>query len=156
MHIRRAIEADIPTMVAIAETKRVEYEGYAPGFWRKAPEASPKHERYLQSLRTETDVIARVAQVGSRLAGFAIGSLTTAPPLSNPGGPVCLVDDCAVAPSAEWHVVGSALWEAMSREAQARGAVLRVVVCARRDPAKRVLLQEAGCSVASEWDVQPL
>jgi GNAT superfamily N-acetyltransferase len=156
MHIRRAIEADIPHMVAIAETKRVEYEGYAPVFWRKAPDASPKHERYLQSLLTGTDVIALVAQVGDGLAGFAIGALTTAPPVYNPGGPVCIVDDFAVATPKEWRVVGGALLAAMSREAQAHGAVLMVVVCAQRDQAKRALLQEAGCSVASEWHVKPL
>jgi hypothetical protein len=37
MEIRYAIAADIPDMVAIAETKRIEYEGYSPVFWRKAP-----------------------------------------------------------------------------------------------------------------------
>ena len=156
MHIRRAIEADIPRMVAIAETKRVAYEGYAPVFWRKAPDASPKHERYVQSLLTGTDVIAFVAQVGDSLAGFAIGALTTAPPVYNPGGPVCIVDDFAVASPEEWRVVGGALLAAMSHEAQARGAVLMVVVCAQRDQTKRALLQEAGCSVASEWHVKPL
>ena len=35
MDIRTAKETDIPRMVAIAETKRVEYEGYSPIFWRK-------------------------------------------------------------------------------------------------------------------------
>ena len=32
MHIRHALETDIPYMVAIAEVKRVEYEGYSPIF----------------------------------------------------------------------------------------------------------------------------
>ena len=73
MHIRRAIEADIPHMVAIAEAKRVEYEGYSPVFWRKAPDASPKHERYLQSLLTGTDVIALVAQGGTASQGSPSG-----------------------------------------------------------------------------------
>jgi hypothetical protein len=156
MHIRYAIETDTPHMVAIAETKRVEYEGYSPVFWRKAPDASPKHERYLHALLTGTDVIALVAQMGNSLAGFAIGALTTAPPVYNPGGPVCIVDDFAVARPEEWGVVGDALLAALSREAQARGAVLMVVVCAQRDQAKRALLQDVGCSVASEWHVKPL
>ena len=47
MHIRGAIQTDIPFMVAIAEVKRVEYEGYSPVFWRKAPDSSPKQERYF-------------------------------------------------------------------------------------------------------------
>ena len=145
----------MPNMVAIAETKRVEYEGYSPVFWRKAPDASPKQERYLQSLLTGTDVIALVAQVGDRLAGFAIGALTTAPPVDNPGGPVWIVDDCAVASPAAWRGVGGALLAAMSQEAQARGAVLMVVVCTQRDQTKGALLQEAGGSVASAWHVKP-
>jgi len=156
MPIRHARTVDIPHMVAFAETKRVEYEGYSPVFWRKAPDASPKQERYLQSLLTSTDVIALVAQVGDSLTGFVIGGLTTAPPVYNPGGPVCIVDDFVVASPADWPTVGGALWAAMGREAKARGAVLIVAVCAQRDRAKRALLQKTGCSVASEWHVKPL
>ena len=156
MHIRRATEADIPNMVAMAEAKRVEYEGYSPVFWRKAPDSSPKQERYLQSLLASPDIMAFVAYVGDHLAGFVIGALTTAPPVYNPGGPVCIVDDFTVAPPEEWRLVGGALLATVAREAQARGAVLLVVVCAQRDQTKRTLLQETGGSVASEWYVTPL
>jgi GNAT superfamily N-acetyltransferase len=103
-----------------------------------------------------TDVMALVAQTGDGLAGFIIGVLTTAPPVYIPGGAVCMVDDLAVAPPAEWQAVGSALLAAMAQEAQARGAILMVVVCAQRDQAKRALLQEAGRAVASEWHVGAL
>jgi len=156
MHIRGAIETDIPHMVAIAEAKRVEYAGYSPVFWRKAPDSSPRQERYLQSLLTSPDIIALVAQGEDGLAGFIIGALTKPPPVYNPGGPVCIVDDFAVATPEEWRAAGAALLTAITQEAQARGAVLMVVVCAQRDQAKRALLQEAGCSVASEWHVRPL
>lgn len=77
MHIRGARETDIPHMVAIAEAKRVGYEGYSPVFWRKAPDSSPTHERYLQSVLTSPDIIALVAQTGDSLVGFVIGALTT-------------------------------------------------------------------------------
>jgi GNAT superfamily N-acetyltransferase len=156
MHIRRATDTDIPNMAAIAETKRIEYEGYSPVFWRRAPDSSPKQERYLQSLLLGTDVMALVAQTGDSLAGFIIGALTMAPPVYNPGGAVCIVDDFVVARPEEWQAVGSALLAAMTQEAQARGAVLMVVVYAQRDQAKRALLQEAGCAVASEWHVRAL
>ena len=156
MHIRGAIETDIPHMVAMAEAKRVEYEGYSPVFWRKAPDSSPTQERYLQSLLTNPDIIALVAQAEDGLAGFIIGALTLPPPVYTPGGPVCIVDDFAVAAPEAWRATGAALLTAIAQEAQARRAVLLVVVCAQRDDAKRALLQEAGCTVASEWHVRPL
>src|SRR5262249_9586260 len=146
MHIRRATEGDIPHIVAIVEAKRVEYEGYSPVFWRKAPDSSPKQERYLQSLLRSTDIIALVAQREERLAGFIVGALATAPPVYNPGGLVCIVDDFAVATLEEWPTIGLALLTAIEHEVQARGAVLVVIVCAQRDHAKRTLLQDAGLS----------
>lgn len=156
MQIRGARETDIPHMVAIAEAKRVEYEGYSPVFWRKAPDSSSMHERYLQSLLTSSGVMALVAQAGDSLVGFVIGALAMPPPVYHPGGPVCIVDDFAVAAPEDWRTAGAALLTAIAQEAQARGAVLMVVVCAQRDHAKRALLQEAGCSVASEWHVRLL
>ena len=70
MQIRRALQTDIPHMVTIAEVKRVEYEGYSPVFWRKAPDSSAKQEHYLQSLLASPDVMAFVAQAGDRVTGF--------------------------------------------------------------------------------------
>ena len=155
MNIRRATEADIPRMVAISEVKRVEYEGYSPVFWRKAPDSSPKQELFFQRLLTGTDVIALVAETDASLLGFVIGAVTTAPPVYNPGGPVCIVDYFAVANPTEWGSVGAALLAAVEHEAKARGAMLSVVVCAQRDQAKRAMLREAGLAVASEWYVKP-
>ncbi|HJY80147.1 MAG TPA: GNAT family N-acetyltransferase [Candidatus Binatia bacterium] len=156
MNIRRAIEADIPRIVAIAEVKRVEYEGFSPVFWRKAPDSSPKQELFFQRLLTAADVIALVAETEASLLGFIIGAVTTAPPVYNPGGPVCIVDDFTVANPTEWDSIGAALLAAVEQEAKARGAVMSVVVCAQRDQAKRNLLREAGLTVASEWHVKPI
>jgi len=156
MNIRRATEADIPRMVATSEAKRVEYKGYSPVFWRKAPDSSPKQELFFQRLLTGTEVIALVAETGTTLLGFIIGAVTTAPPVYNPGGPVCIVDDFAVANPTEWGSVGAALLAAVEQAAKARSAVLSVVVCAQRDQMKRARLREAGLTVASEWHVKPL
>ena len=156
MAIRTAREADIPQMVAIAETKRVEYEGYSPIFWRKASDSSPKQELFFQRLLTSPDVIALIAEEGDSLSGFILSAVTMAPPVYNPGGLVCIVDDFAVANPQDWDSVGAELLAAVEREAKARGAVLFVVVCPQRDQAKRVMLQRAGAAVASEWHVKPL
>lgn len=156
MDIRTAKETDIPRMVAIAETKRVEYEGYSPIFWRKAPDSSPKQELFFQRLLTSPDVIALVAEEGDTLSGFIISAIMIAPPVYNPGGPICIVDDFAVANPQAWDSVGAELLAAVEREAKARGVVLSVVVCPQRDQAKRAMLQKAGAAVASEWHVKPL
>ena len=156
MSIRTARETDIPLMVAMAETKRIEYEGYSPVFWRKAPDSSPKQELFFQRLLTSSDVIALVAEVEDILLGFIIGTVTTAPPIYNPGDLVCIIDDFAVAKPQEWDSVGAELLAAVEREAKARGAVLSVVVCPQRDQTKRTMLQKAGAAVASEWYVKPL
>lgn len=156
MDIRTAIEADIPRMVAILETKRIEYEGYSPIFWRKASDSAAKQEVYFQRLLNRTEIIALVAEAGDALSGFVIGAITPAPPVYNPGGSVCIVDDFAVADPEDWESVGATLLAAVEREAKARGAVLSVVVCAQRDQAKREMLQHAGSTVASEWHVKPL
>ena len=104
MNIRRVTEADIPRMVAIAEAKRVEYEGYSPVLWRKASDSAPKQELFFQRLLTGTDVIALVAETEATLLGFVMGVITTAPPVYNPGGLVCIVDDFAVGNPTEWGV----------------------------------------------------
>ena len=156
MPIRTARETDIPRMVAMAETKRIEYEGYSPVFWRKAPDSSPKQELFFQRLLTSPDVVALVAEVEDTLSGFIIGAVTIAPPIYNPGGLVCIVDDFAVAKPQEWDLVGAELLAAVEREAKAPGAVLSVVVCPQRDQTKRIMLQKAGAAVASEWYVKPL
>ena len=156
MDIRTAKETDISRMVVIAETKRVEYEGYSPIYWRKAPDSSPKQELFFQRLLTSPDMIALVAEEGGSLLGFILGAITIAPPVYNPGGPVCIVDDFAIANSQDWVLIGTELLAAVEREAKARGAVLSVVVCSQRDQAKRAMLQRTGAVVASEWHVKPL
>ena len=156
MSIRIAREADIPKMVAIAETKRIEYEGYSPIFWRKAPDSSPKQELFFQHLLTNTDVIALVAEIDNTISGFILSAITIAPPVYNPGGLVCIIDDFAVAKPQDWDSVGAELLAAVEREAKDRGTVLSVVVCSQRDQEKRAMLQKAGAAVASEWHVKPL
>lgn len=143
-------------MVAIAEAKRVEQEGFSPVFWRKAPDSSAKHEQFLATLLDSPDVVAIAAVDGDRLLGFGFAALTMPPPVYQPGGPVCVVDDFAVGDPADWPTVGKALLDAIARAARARGAVMLVVVCPERDANKRKMLSDTGCEVASAWHVRPL
>ena len=111
---------------------------------------------FFPRLLASADVIALVAEEGEALCGFLISAITIAPPVYNPGGPVCIIDDFAVAQPQDWATVGAALLAAAEHEAKARGAVLSVVVCPQRDAAKRGMLKKAGAAVASEWHVKSL
>ncbi len=73
--------------------------------------------------------------------------LVAAPPVYDPGGPVCLFVD--------W-VGDEALLTEAEQEAAGRGAVLTRVVCAHEDRARADTLTRHGYDVASEWHRAPL
>lgn len=82
--------------------------------------------------------------------------IVAAPPVYDPGGPTCLIDDFAVAVPEQWPTVGVDLLGALRRTARERGAAQVVVVCGHLDGPKRTALEHSGLSIASEWWVAPL
>ncbi len=68
--------------------------------------------------------------------------ILSAPPVYDPGGLVCFVED--------WTGSETLLADA-EREAAARGAVLVRVICAQGDPNRARMLTRHGYTVASEW-----
>jgi hypothetical protein len=70
-----------------------------------------------------------------------------APPVYDPGGPVCLVE--------EWSGDEALLAEAEQTAAE-RGTVLVRVVCPHADQSRAKLLTRRGYAVASEWYTAPL
>ena len=73
--------------------------------------------------------------------------LLPAPPVYDPGGPVCFVE--------EWAGDETLLTEAEQKAAE-RGAVLVRVICAHDDSDRAKLLTRHGYAVASEWYTAPL
>lgn len=151
--IRPATDADLPRIEALCEEKRVEYQGYSPLFWNKASDSSALHLEYLKRLIKHDDVFFLVVEHRGNVEGFLIAAMTSPPPVYNPGGKVCLVDDYNVASSYLWGTAGKALLVRAWEEAQQREARLLVVVCGQRDVPKRTMLQNANLEVASEWFV---
>lgn len=84
-----------------------------------------------------------------------IATLTDAPPVYDPGGPTCQIDDFVVFPDARWQTTGTRLLRAGLAEAGLRGAVQAVVVTGRLDQSKRQALRAYGLEPASEWWVTP-
>lgn len=143
-------------MVSLAAAKRAEYETYQPTFWRKARDAEAQQTPFFLALLARENVVALVAEEEDAIRGFVIATLVGSPPVYDPGGLTCLVDDFTVSTSDRWPRVGKELLEEATRRAQEGGAVQVVVVCGQRDEAKRALLSQIGCSIASEWWTRPL
>jgi hypothetical protein len=143
-------------MVALMERKRSEQEQEQPIFWRKAEESAMKHAGYLHNLLQRDGVFAFVHETAGAIDGLVIGMEMTAPPVYNPGGPMCLIDDFTVANPDLWSTGGRALLEAAQTQARERGMVSMQVICGHYDAPKRAMLGAAGFPVVSEWRIRPL
>ena len=117
--VRAAQAADVPAMADLAERRRVEYQRFQPTFWRKAADSRARQLPYFERLVGSEDHIALVYERAGAIAGFILGALIPAPPVYDPGGPTCLVDDFTVAAAESWELVGSALLRAVRQRLQA-------------------------------------
>lgn len=155
--IRAATIADVPQIAALAEQRRRDYYPHQPVFWRPASDGWAHHLPHLERQIASGDVLAFVYQMGEQVGGFIIGRVGPAPPVYDPGGPVCVVDDFVVADVGRWIEVGSALLRRMEAAAhRERGCALVIVVCGDHDGPKQELLQQDGATVASQWWVKSL
>lgn len=134
----------------------MQYERYQPRLWRPAVDAVDQQRGFFLSLLGDEQVAVVVAMDGSRVAGFAVARLRSAPPVYDPGGSTCLVDDFAVDAETDWPAAGPALVAELHRWGAARGAVQMVVVTAHLDEAKRRVLREGCLSLAAEWWTRPI
>lgn len=142
-------------VLAIAADRRVKYATHQPRFWRPAPDATNRQREHFGALLGDPDTLFLVAEF-ENVVGFVVARIVDAPPVYDPGGPTCLVDDFAVHRVEEWAHVGPLLLDEVRREAGRRGAVQLVVVTASADEAKRAVLRSTRLTPASEWWVGPL
>lgn len=149
--IRNAQVADVPRMVELSEQKRTEYEKQQPLFWRKAQGSASAQQSYFEHLLTLDNVIALVYQQEGTIRGFVIAGLHDAPPVYDPGGLTCNIDDFVVEHRSLWKSVGRALLDRAIADARARKVVQVVVVTGGHDIPKREMLSAMGLSLASEW-----
>lgn len=154
--IRTAEDFDLEEILNLANAKRLEYETHQPVFWRVAPDAIAQQRDYIASQIADEKVITLVATSGNELIGFAIGRLVPSPPVYNPGGLTCSVDDFIVNRSDLWETVGADLLDQVREVAVSKGAVQVVVVCGHLDDPKRQALEKSSLTIASEWWVAPL
>jgi len=156
MKIRPAANADIDRMVELSDLMRTKYAQYSPVFWRKASGANENQAKFFAAQLQRENNLILVAEENGHIEGFVIASVINAPPVYNPGGPVCMIDDFAVSAPELWRNIGRAILAEVTMRAKARGAVASVIVCGHLDEAKRSMLRESGSTIASEWYVNPL
>ena len=156
MSLRQATPADVARMVQLSSLKRLQYAAYAPVFWRPAADANEKQQAFFRSLVDDPAWICLVHEAAKKIDGFVVARVVAAPPVYDPGGKVCMIDDFAVADASLWPSVGRALHADAERIAALQGAVASVTVCGKRDTPKRSLLRSTGAEISSEWYVHPI
>lgn len=154
--IRPAEDFDLNEILDLTNSTRLEYEAYQPLFWRVASDAIAQQRDYLASQIADEDVISLVATLESKLVGFIIGRLVSAPPVYNPGGLTCSIDDFVVGESSLWETVGADLLNQVRSVVVLKGASQVVVVCGHLDEPKRKALEKSSLTIASEWWVAPI
>ena len=157
MQIRDVTATDVPAMAALADAKRTEYAIYSPVFWRKADNGLEVQTRFFTNRMLPSDtIISLVADTDGTIEGFVIGIIREAPPVYDPGGPVCWIDDFTVAHPELWATVGAALYREATLRAQQRGVVAMVTIAGHLDTPKRTMLQAQGAPITVETYVQAL
>lgn len=153
--VRPATAADAGAILAIAQRARSPYQRYQRSLWRRAGTDRAQQLAAVAAIIADANTVARVHDRGE-VDAFAFGTVVAAPPVYDPGGPVCLVDDLVVAWADGWATAGAALLEEVSAAGRERGTVLTAVICRHADDAKRRLLADRSFDLASEWHTSRL
>ena len=149
--VRAAKSDDIPKIVELCEAERRRYEvGYA-NFYAVAPDYAQKKTESVAQLIDSDNALALVHETGGQIDGLILGRLVNAPPVYNPGGMVCLIEDFLVASPQGWPKTGAALEKAANERVRQLGGVLLVVESMHTATSKRDLLLSTGFNIASDW-----
>ncbi len=154
--IRVAEEADAADMAALSSNFRDLLESYSPVFWRKKEGIIPTHTTYMKGLINNPNQITLVYEQDGKIEGFITGLITQAPPVYDPGGPVCLVDDFVVRDARDWSTVGKELIQTCENSARFRNAVVVIVVSPIKCMEQREMLRDHGVEPVSEWRIKIL
>ncbi len=156
--IRVATQDDVDVIADLIQEKRLQYETYQPIFWRVAPSARGNHLGFLAKVLANERTITLVwEETPGTVDWFIIPNIIAAPPVYEPGGPTCMVDDYWVRGGERWETIGRALLDAVCARARSEfGAAQVLVVCGHKDTAKRTVLRGQGLEIASEWYVKGL
>ena len=90
-------------MATQAAMRREQYARYQPLYWRPAVGVQDIHRAYLAGLVASDQVITLVSEDAGQVTGFLIATLSPAPPVYDPGGLTCAIDDFVSARQVTGH-----------------------------------------------------
>ena len=154
MKIRAAESRDVNSMVPLSRTKRQRYSRYSPVFWKPAQDAEEQQKGFFEYLLGQADTQILVAEESGQIVGFIIGQIRNPPPVYDPGGKACVIDDFAVASDERWSDVGENLKSELEKVCRSLGVKLTVTVCGEKDIPKRGFIWSRGEEIASEWYIK--
>jgi GNAT superfamily N-acetyltransferase len=148
--ILKATEEDLEQMVAMADERRSAYSKLAPQFWRPATNAAELQFPFYKSFIADPDFLSLVAKDSSEYMGFLMAKLVNPPPVYNPGGPSCFIDDFYVRNS-RWERYGTPLLSRAREWAAKNGASQFVIVSGTSDTSKMNFLESQELLNTSTW-----
>ena len=154
--VRPCLDSDLDAVAEMCDARRRAYAEHQPVFWRPAADAAEVGRAFLAEQVTREQALAAVHETDGTVDGFLLASIVDAPPVYDPGGRTCAIDDFVVREPSSWAHAGPELLAYVAPLAAERGAVQCVVVTSAQDVPKASMLRGLGGSVASEWYVLPV
>ena len=151
--VREYRENDLDAVARMCDARRRAYALHQPVFWRPAADAAGAGRAFLAGQLARETTLSAVHETDGAVDGFVMAAIVDAPPVYDPGGRTCAIDDFVVRDPSLWEHVGPELLAYVAPRARDRGAVQCVVVTSAQDAPKAAVLTGLGGSVASEWYV---
>ena len=151
--IRPATTDDLDAMVALSSRARRRLEEHEPVFWRRHEDADTNQRAWLGFLLDDPNhhLVVSGPEPGP-INGFGVARAMDAPPVYDPGGRTCLVDDLVWAD----RTTADGLLAAIRAWAAEQGCTQLVVVTPAADRDRRALLGDQGLHPTSEWWTGPV
>ena len=149
MPVRPATDDDIPAMVTLIEAHRELLQQLQNQLGRKSAGSAEMTKAWFGFLLSDDMKHGFVHESAGEIDGFIIAALLKAPPVYDPDGLACIIDDFAVASDDLWPTVGVELLAYAKAWAKDNGGTLTAVLTPHQYAPKVDALKAAGHTVAA-------
>ncbi len=144
--VRLATPQDAPAVGALAARARPRPHGMQL-VWKETPSIEGYRRRFAES-----DLLCLVTEGGPGLVGYALAKPgVPSPPVYDPGGTTCFVDELELAPGGDPAGVAERLLGALEVAARQAGDVQLLVTCGRSERVKRDQLDARRYRWPADW-----